>query len=144
MQVSRRQLDDIGRDIVRERKAEIERDHISLEKSEYEGKDVISLCLRANMLANERDRMSDDEVLGQIGTLVGHARQWAHFHLFFLSDSYRCSLATRPRRPRSAGLRCASRSSPRSRRVFVTRPFPLAKPSLARGYLALATRTPES
>jgi len=56
--------------IVRDRKAEIARDHISLDKNDYEGKDVISLCLRANMLASERDRMTDDEVLGQIGTLV--------------------------------------------------------------------------
>lgn len=56
--------------IVQDRKRELERDHISLEKKDYDGKDVISLCLRANMLASERDKLTDAEVLGQIGTLV--------------------------------------------------------------------------
>lgn len=67
---SRKIVDKIGNEIIRERKEEIKRDHISLEKGDYDGKDVISLCLRANMLANERDKISHDEVLGQIGALV--------------------------------------------------------------------------
>lgn len=63
-------VDGISREIVDSRRAEIARENISLEKGEYEGKDVISLCLRANMSAVQRDKMSDKELEGQIGALV--------------------------------------------------------------------------
>lgn len=85
---SRATVDRIGREIITNRKAEIARDHISLEKENYEGRDVISLCLRANMLAAQRDRMSEEEVMGQIGSLMlagnetsANALSWASYHL---------------------------------------------------------------
>ncbi|CAK9785135.1 cytochrome P450 [Cutaneotrichosporon oleaginosum] len=86
---SRAVLDGIARDIVQSRRAEIARDHISLDKGDYEGKDVISLCLRANMGASERDRMTEAEIEGQIGALMlagnetsATALSWATLHLF--------------------------------------------------------------
>lgn len=48
---------------------------------------MISLCLRANMLATGRDKLTDKEVLGQIGTLMvagnettATALSWATYH----------------------------------------------------------------
>lgn len=73
-----------------QRKAEIARDGINLEKGAYEGKDVISLCLRANMVADQRDRLTDKEMRGQIGALV------SLFHGVLGVLTHRCSLATRP------------------------------------------------
>ncbi|BEJ09053.1 hypothetical protein CcaverHIS641_0511470 [Cutaneotrichosporon cavernicola] len=85
---SRAVLDGIARDIVNSRRAEIARDKISLDKDSYEGKDVISLCLRANMSASERDRMTEAEIEGQIGALMlagnetsATALSWATLHL---------------------------------------------------------------
>lgn len=101
--ISRGILDGIGKDIVATRKGEIARDHISLEKGEYVGRDVLSLCLRANMVAEERDKMSDDEILGQIGTLVS-----ASSSIATRTDSLRCSPETRPRQQPSAGRRSTS------------------------------------
>lgn len=90
---SRSVVDRIGAQIVSNRKAEIARDHISLEKGEYDGKDVISLCLRANMLADQRDRLTDAEVMGQIGALMlagnetsANALSWATYHLCMNKD----------------------------------------------------------
>lgn len=57
-------------EIIAARKREIEEQHISLEKGEYQGRDIITLCLRANMAASARDKMSEAEVRGQIAALV--------------------------------------------------------------------------
>ncbi|GMK59767.1 hypothetical protein CspeluHIS016_0803730 [Cutaneotrichosporon spelunceum] len=85
---SRAVLDSIAADIVNSRREEIAREHISLEKGEYDGKDVISLCLRANMSAGERDRMNESEIAGQIGALMlagnetsATALAWGTLHL---------------------------------------------------------------
>lgn len=88
VRASRAVVDRIGAEIVASRKAEIARDHISLDKGDYDGRDVISLCLRANLLADQRDRLTDAEVMGQIGALMlagnetsANALSWATYHL---------------------------------------------------------------
>ncbi|KAI8994051.1 cytochrome P450 [Trametes punicea] len=71
----------IGREIVEERKAEIIREtsekHLDgIERKDLKGRDLLTLLIRANMAKDvpESQRLSDDEVIGQIPTflLAGH------------------------------------------------------------------------
>ncbi|KAH9857496.1 cytochrome P450 [Lenzites betulinus] len=56
--------------IYNEKKAALESGDDELKRQVSEGKDIMSVLLRANMAAAEGDRLQDDEVIGQISTLV--------------------------------------------------------------------------
>ncbi|TXT08897.1 hypothetical protein VHUM_03025 [Vanrija humicola] len=80
--------DRVGREIVAARKAELS--DVKVDKRADIGKDAISLLLKANMSPDldDKQRLSDDEVLGQIGTLMvagnetsAIALAWACMHL---------------------------------------------------------------
>ncbi|KAI0373129.1 cytochrome P450 [Pilatotrama ljubarskyi] len=56
--------------IVNEKKAAVERGDEALKQQVGEGKDIMSVLLRANMNASEEDRLQDEEVIAQVSTLV--------------------------------------------------------------------------
>ncbi|KAH9857497.1 cytochrome P450 [Lenzites betulinus] len=56
--------------IYNEKKAALESGDEELKRQVSEDKDIMSVLLRANMTAAEDDRLKDDEVIGQISTLV--------------------------------------------------------------------------
>ncbi|KAI0373128.1 cytochrome P450 [Pilatotrama ljubarskyi] len=56
--------------IVNEKKAALERGDEALKHQVGEGKDIMSVLLRANMNASEEDRLKDEEVIAQVSTLV--------------------------------------------------------------------------
>ncbi|KAI0668337.1 cytochrome P450 [Trametes maxima] len=56
--------------IVNERKVALEGGDEALKQQVGEGKDIMSVLLRANMAASEADRLSDEEVVAQVSTLV--------------------------------------------------------------------------
>lgn len=92
---TRRLLHAAGGELVAARKKELEADHIEVKKRTQLGMDAVSLLVKANMAADLRDdhRLSDDEVLGQIGALMlagnetsATALAWASWHLAHRSD----------------------------------------------------------
>ncbi|KAL1947205.1 hypothetical protein VTO73DRAFT_14166 [Trametes versicolor] len=56
--------------IYEEKKAALEAGDEALKEQVSEGKDIISVLLRANMIAAEEDRLSSEEVIAQVSTLV--------------------------------------------------------------------------
>ncbi|KAI0355161.1 cytochrome P450 [Trametes cingulata] len=56
--------------IVNEKKAALQRGDEALKHQVGEGKDIMSVLLRANMNASEEDRLKDEEVIAQVSTLV--------------------------------------------------------------------------
>ncbi|WOO83299.1 Cytochrome P450 monooxygenase FUM15 [Vanrija pseudolonga] len=85
---NRRIQDKVAREIVAARKAELH--DVKVEKKADIGKDAISLLIKANMSPDleERQRLTDEEVLGQIGSLVlagnetsATALAWTCLHL---------------------------------------------------------------
>ncbi|KAI0648492.1 cytochrome P450 [Trametes meyenii] len=56
--------------IVNGKKAALEKGDETLKQQVGEGKDIISVLLRANMAASVEDRLPDDEVVAQVSTLV--------------------------------------------------------------------------
>ncbi|KAI0648471.1 cytochrome P450 [Trametes meyenii] len=56
--------------IVNERKLALQGGDEALKQQVGEGKDIMSVLLRANMAASEADRLSDEEVVAQVSTLV--------------------------------------------------------------------------
>lgn len=65
----------IGKEIVAARKKEFEREDVKLGKGAEVGKDTLSLLLKYNMAPDLKpsEKLTDEEVLGQIGSLVGAA-----------------------------------------------------------------------
>ncbi|KAH9941860.1 cytochrome P450 [Epithele typhae] len=57
-------------DIFEEKKAALERGDEAVTRQIGEGKDIISILLRANMGAHENDRLPEEELIGQMSTLV--------------------------------------------------------------------------
>ncbi|KAI0668322.1 cytochrome P450 [Trametes maxima] len=56
--------------IVSEKKAALQQGDEALKHQIGEGKDIISVLLRENMVASQEDRLSDEEVVAQVSTLV--------------------------------------------------------------------------
>ncbi|KAI0781533.1 cytochrome P450 [Trametes elegans] len=56
--------------IVNEKKAALEKGDEALREQVGEGKDIMSVLLRANMAASEEDRLPDEEVVAQVSTFV--------------------------------------------------------------------------
>ncbi|KAI0668342.1 cytochrome P450 [Trametes maxima] len=56
--------------IVNDKKAALQGGDEALKQQVGEGKDIISVLLRENMVASEEDRLSDEEVVAQVSTLV--------------------------------------------------------------------------
>ncbi|KAJ3475173.1 hypothetical protein NLI96_g12014 [Meripilus lineatus] len=56
--------------IIDGKKAALESGDEALLQQVGEGKDIMSILLRANMLASEEDKLPEDELLGQMSTLV--------------------------------------------------------------------------
>ncbi|OJT02010.1 Cytochrome P450 3A24 [Trametes pubescens] len=57
-------------DIVNEKKQVLQHGDAALKQQVGEGKDIMSVLLRENMRAAEADRLSDEEVVAQVSTLV--------------------------------------------------------------------------
>ncbi|WOO81696.1 Cytochrome P450 monooxygenase FUM15 [Vanrija pseudolonga] len=92
---TRRLLHAAGRQLVAGRKKELEAENIQVRKRTQLGMDAVSLLVKANMASDLRDdhRLSDDEVLGQIGALLlagnetsATALAWASWHLAHRPD----------------------------------------------------------
>ncbi|PIL32261.1 cytochrome P450 [Ganoderma sinense ZZ0214-1] len=56
--------------IFNEKKAALEKDDEALKQEIGEGRDIMSILLRANLLASDEDRLPDDELIGQVTTMV--------------------------------------------------------------------------
>lgn len=104
----------VGKEIVAARRKELDEEHIHVEKRTDIGKDAISLLMKANLAPDLRDdqRLTEDEILGQIGTLVSQGDGSADF---------RCLLVTRRRRPLSRGQLYISWNTPRFSSACVPR-----------------------
>ncbi|KAL1412262.1 hypothetical protein Q8F55_000005 [Vanrija albida] len=92
---TRRVMDTVGREIITARKKELEAEQVKVEKRTQLGMDAVSLLVKANMAADLRDdhRLTDNEVLGQIGALMlagnetsATALTWASWHLAHRPD----------------------------------------------------------
>ncbi|KAH9921182.1 cytochrome P450 [Epithele typhae] len=57
-------------EIFKEKGAALSRGDEALKQQVGEGKDVMSILLRANMLASEEDRLPDDELIAQVSTMI--------------------------------------------------------------------------
>ncbi|KAI0648490.1 cytochrome P450 [Trametes meyenii] len=57
-------------EIINAKKAALEHGDEALKHQVGEGKDIMSVLLRANMVASEEDRLPDEEVVAQVSTLV--------------------------------------------------------------------------
>ncbi|TXT06016.1 hypothetical protein VHUM_03777 [Vanrija humicola] len=95
MASTRHVMDTVGKEIITARKKELEADQVKVEKRTQLGMDAVSLLVKANMAADLRDdhRLTDDEVLGQIGALLlagnetsATALTWASWHLAHRPD----------------------------------------------------------
>ncbi|KAI0717428.1 cytochrome P450 [Cerioporus squamosus] len=56
--------------IFNEKKAALEKGDDALKHQVGEGRDIMSILLRANVLAAEEDKLPDDELIGQVSTMV--------------------------------------------------------------------------
>ncbi|PIL34530.1 cytochrome P450 [Ganoderma sinense ZZ0214-1] len=56
--------------IIDEKKAALEKGNDALEHAVGEGKDIMSICLKANMAAEEKEKMTDEEILAQTSTFI--------------------------------------------------------------------------
>ncbi|KAI0737388.1 cytochrome P450 [Daedaleopsis nitida] len=56
--------------IINDKKAALERGDQELIHTVGEGKDIISILLRANMFASEEDKLSDEEIIAQMSTFI--------------------------------------------------------------------------
>ncbi|PIL27477.1 cytochrome P450 [Ganoderma sinense ZZ0214-1] len=56
--------------IFREKKALLEKGDDALKHQIGEGRDIMSILLRANMSASENDKLPDDELIGQVSTMI--------------------------------------------------------------------------
>ncbi|RPD79156.1 cytochrome P450 [Lentinus tigrinus ALCF2SS1-7] len=56
--------------IFKEKKAALEKGDEALKHQIGEGRDIMSILLRANMAASEEDRLPDDELIGQVSTMI--------------------------------------------------------------------------
>ncbi|KAM5537055.1 hypothetical protein V8D89_009201 [Ganoderma adspersum] len=56
--------------IFNEKKALLEKGDDALKHQIGEGRDIMSILLRANMSASENDKLPDDELIGQVSTLI--------------------------------------------------------------------------
>ncbi|KAI0631342.1 cytochrome P450 [Trametes polyzona] len=63
-------MEEQAREIYTEKKAALQGGDDSVKHQLTEGKDIMSLMLKANMAANEHDRLPDNELLAQIATLT--------------------------------------------------------------------------
>ncbi|KAI0648480.1 cytochrome P450 [Trametes meyenii] len=63
-------IDARSTEIINAKKAAIQQGDEALKQQVGEGKDIISVLLRANMVASEEDRLPDKEVIAQVSTLV--------------------------------------------------------------------------
>ncbi|KAH9941104.1 cytochrome P450 [Epithele typhae] len=57
-------------EIIKQKKAALEKGNLALKHQVGEGKDIMSICLRANMAATEHEKMSDEEILAQMSTFI--------------------------------------------------------------------------
>ncbi|OJT06234.1 Cytochrome P450 3A24 [Trametes pubescens] len=57
-------------EIYHEKKAALEKGDEAMKQQVGEGKDIMSVLLRENMVASEEDRLTDEEVVAQVSTLV--------------------------------------------------------------------------
>ncbi|KAI0717433.1 cytochrome P450 [Cerioporus squamosus] len=56
--------------IFKEKKEALEKGDEALRHQIGEGRDIMSILLRANMAASEEDRLPDDELIGQVSTMI--------------------------------------------------------------------------
>ncbi|KAI0696779.1 cytochrome P450 [Cerioporus squamosus] len=56
--------------IFNEKKAALEKGDDALKHQVGEGRDIMSILLRANVMAAEEDKLPDDELIGQVSTMV--------------------------------------------------------------------------
>ncbi|KAL7285768.1 hypothetical protein ACG7TL_000877 [Trametes sanguinea] len=56
--------------IFNEKKAALERGDESIKHQIGEGRDIMSILLRANMMASDEDKLGDDELIGQVSTMI--------------------------------------------------------------------------
>ncbi|KAI0717427.1 cytochrome P450 [Cerioporus squamosus] len=56
--------------ILNEKKAALEKGDDALKHQVGEGRDIMSILLRANLMAAEEDKLPDDELIGQVSTMV--------------------------------------------------------------------------
>ncbi|TFK93403.1 cytochrome P450 [Polyporus arcularius HHB13444] len=56
--------------IYNEKKAALEKGDDALKHQVGEGRDIMSILLRANLMAAEEDKLPDDELIGQVSTMV--------------------------------------------------------------------------
>ncbi|KAH9941102.1 cytochrome P450 [Epithele typhae] len=59
-----------SREIVAEKKAALARGDAALKHEVGEGKDIMSICLRANMAAADSEKMTDEELIAQMSTFI--------------------------------------------------------------------------
>ncbi|KAH9931654.1 cytochrome P450 [Epithele typhae] len=59
-----------SREIIAEKKRALEGGDEALAHEIGEGKDIMSICLKANMAATEHEKMSDDEIIAQVSTFI--------------------------------------------------------------------------
>ncbi|KAH9941830.1 cytochrome P450 [Epithele typhae] len=59
-----------SKEIVAEKKAKLEKGDAALKHEVGEGKDIMSICLRANMAAADNEKMTDEEILAQMSTFI--------------------------------------------------------------------------
>ncbi|KAH7913645.1 cytochrome P450 [Hygrophoropsis aurantiaca] len=63
-------MDQTSKEVFRSKKAALEKGDDAVLQQVGQGKDIISILLKANMAASEDDRLQDDELLAQMTTLV--------------------------------------------------------------------------
>ncbi|KAM5545452.1 hypothetical protein V8D89_000490 [Ganoderma adspersum] len=56
--------------IIDEKKAALKKGNDALAHAVGEGKDIMSICLKANMAAEEKEKMTDEEILAQTSTFI--------------------------------------------------------------------------
>ncbi|KAH9917871.1 cytochrome P450 [Epithele typhae] len=57
-------------EIIREKKAALEKGDAEMKHRIGEGKDLMSICLKANMTASENERLTDEELIAQVTTFI--------------------------------------------------------------------------
>jgi len=63
-------MDQTSKDIFEKKKVALQEGDEATLRQIGEGRDIMSILLRANMTASEEDRLSDSELLGQMSTLI--------------------------------------------------------------------------
>ncbi|KAH9917869.1 cytochrome P450 [Epithele typhae] len=57
-------------DIIREKRVALEKGDVEMKHRIGEGKDLMSICLKANMTAAENERLTDEELIAQVSTFI--------------------------------------------------------------------------